>query len=193
MTSNSGARQLELTPQEYRNMVRKGEWTTPTHAVCQGYVVTDAVILPKEFAYDFLVFSHRNPGLCRVNDITEAGSPHPPYLAPDADLRTDLPRYRVYKYGELIDEPTDICKYWQDDLVGFLLVCSFSFQWAFEAAKIQWQYNGVFSTNIPCVPAGPFRGNMAVSCRIFKTSYDAVRAVQITSRHLTQHGPPIHI
>jgi uncharacterized protein YcsI (UPF0317 family) len=193
MTKYTSAELEEMIPQEYRSMVRRGEWTNPTHGVCRGYAVTDMVILPKEYAYDFLVFCHRNPGLCRVNDITKVGSPHPPRLAPDADLRTDLPRYRVYQDGQVIDEPTDIMKYWRDDLVAFLLGCSFSFNWALQAAKVQFQYNGVFSTNIPCIPSGPFHGNLAVSCRLFKTSHDAVRAIQITSRHFAQHGPPIHI
>jgi len=184
---------LEMKPKEFRSIVRSGEWTAPTMHVCRGYAVQDMVILSKEYAYDFLVFCHMNPRTCPVNDITEVGSPHPRLLAADADLRTDLPRYRVYKNGQVIDEPTDIMKYWRDDLVGFLTGCSGSFVWALQAAGISFHRNGVFSTNIPCIPAGPFHGNMAVSCRLFKTSHDVVRAVQITSRHFLQHGPPIHI
>jgi uncharacterized protein YcsI (UPF0317 family) len=174
-------------------MVRRGEWTEETWGVCSGYVVTDVVILPKEYAYDYLVFSHRNPHALSVVDITDPGSPHPSRLAPDADLRTDLPRYIVYKDGELIDEPTDIKKYWRDDLVGFLMGCSASFDWALKAAGVQYRGNGVFSTNIPCAPYGPFRGNIAVSCRYFKTTHDAVRAIQISSRHYRMHGPPAQI
>lgn len=193
MVKYADAEMLEMTPKEYRSMVRAGKWTGPTVNVCRGYAVQDVVIVPKEYAYDFLLFCHRNPRTCPVNDITEVGAPHPSLLAPDADLRTDLPRYRVYKDGQVVDEPIDIKKYWRDDLVGFLLGCSDSFNWALKAANVHFQDLGVFTTNIPCVPVGPFHGNMAVSCRLFKTAHDAVRAVQITSRHLLHHGAPIHI
>ena len=193
VTKYTDAELLALTPQEYRSLVRRGEWTGETHGVCSGYAVTDMVIIPKEYAYDYLVFCHRNPRALSIVDITEVGSPHPPRLAPDADLRTDLPRYIVYQDGQVIDEPTDIGKYWRDDLVGLLLGCSGSFDWALKAANVQYRGNGVFSTNIPCIPSGPFCGNLAVSCRLFKTAHDAVRTIQISSRHFIMHGPPIHI
>jgi len=193
MAEYSEADMLEMTPKEFRGLVRTGEWNGHSLNKCRGYAVTDMVIIPKEYAYDYLVFSHRNPETISIVDMTEPGSPHPKRVAPDADLRTDLPRYIVYKDGRIIDEPTDIKKYWRDDLVCFLTSCSGSFYWALEAANVQYQRNGVFSTNIPCKPSGPFHGNMAVSCRLFKTSRDAVRAIQISSRHFLMHGPPIHI
>ena len=193
VTKYTDAELLALTPQEYRSLVRRGEWTGETHGVCSGYTVTDMVVIPKEYAYDYMVFSHRNPRALSIVDMTEPGSPHPPRLAPDADLRTDLPRYIVYQDGQIVDEPTDIMKYWRTDLVCFLMGCSGSFYWALEAANVQYQGNGVFSTNIPCISYGPFHGNMAVSCRLFKTSQDAVRAIQISSRYPLFHGPPIHI
>ncbi|MDP3880091.1 MAG: DUF1445 domain-containing protein [Dehalococcoidales bacterium] len=182
-----------MSPDEFRNIVRSGQWTEHSMNKCRGYAVTDMVIIPKEYAYDYLVFAHRNPETVSIVDMTEAGSPHPLRVAPDADLRTDLPRYQVYQNGKIIDEPTDIKKYWRDDLVGFLTGCSESFDWALKNANVQYQVNGVFSTNIACVPVGPFRGNMAVSCRLFKTSFDATRAVQISSRHRIMHGAPVHI
>lgn len=182
-----------MTPQEYRSLVRMGEWTGKTQYKCRGYAVTDMVILPKEYAYDFLVFGHRNPWACDIVDITEVGSPHPPRVAPDADLRTDLPRYRVYQDGQVIDEPTDIKKYWRDDLVGFLLGCAESFDWAIMDANVHCRPIGVWATNIPCVPTEPFHGNLWVSCRLCETAHDAVRAIQITSRHILMHGPPVHI
>jgi uncharacterized protein YcsI (UPF0317 family) len=184
---------LALTPREYRRMCRSGEWTGETFGVCRGYAQTDLAIIPRKYAYDYLVFCHRNPRALSVVDITDVGSPHPPRLAPDADLRTDLPRYIVYQNGEIIDEPNDILKYWRDDLVGVLLGCSASFDWALRAANVEPRSNGVFSTNVPSVPSGIFYGRIAVSCRLFKNSYEAVRAVQISSRHLIVHGPPMHI
>ena len=193
MTKYTEVELLAMTPREFRNMVRRGEWTGQTYGVCRGYAKTDLVIVPKEYAYDYIVFGHRNPRACSIVDMTEPGSPHPQRLAPDADLRTDLPRYMVYKDGQIVDEPTDIKKYWRDDLVAFLMGCSATMDWALEAANVQYRGNGVFSTNIPCIPAGPFHGNVVVSCRLFKTAHDAVRAVQISSRHFLMHGPPIHI
>lgn len=185
---------LNMTPKEYRAMVRSGEWEGASLYKCRGgYVITDVVIIPKEYAYDYFVFSHRNPRTVSIVDMTEVGSPHPRLLAPEADLRTDLPRYLVYKDAQLVDEPTDIKKYWREDLVGFLLGSSASFHWLLKAAGVRFRYHGVFSTNIACIPSGPFRSNMAVTCRVFETSHDAVRAVQITSRHFLMHGPPVHI
>jgi len=184
---------LAMTPREFRNIVRKGEWIGSTHGLGRGYAVTDIVTIPKEYAYDFLIFCHRNPLTCPVVDITDVGSPHPPLLAPDADLRTDLPRYIVYKDGQIVDEPTDIRKYWRDDLVTFLLGEAGSFQWSWKMANIPFHSEGTFSTNIPLIPSGPFKGNVVVLCRLFISADDLVRAIQIASRHPLFHGPPIHI
>lgn len=193
VTKYTEAELLEMTPQEFRSVVRSSEWAGPTTHVCRGYASTDMVILPKEYAYDFLVFCYRNPLTCPVLDITEPGSPHPPKLAPDADLRTDLPKYIVYQDGQVIHEPTDIKKYWRDDLVAFLLGEAASFNWALLDANLRFRGIGSFSTNIPCIPTGPFQGNLAVYCKVFADSHEAVRAIQITSRHRFQHGAPVHI
>jgi uncharacterized protein YcsI (UPF0317 family) len=184
---------IEMHPKQYRDLVRKGELTGPNHGVCRGYASTDLVVLPKEYAFEFLVFCHRNPRALPVVDITEAGLPHPPRLAPDADLRTDIPRYRVYKDGQVIDEPANIKKYWREDMVAFLLGEASSFHWSWQAANLKHQSKGTFNTNIPLIPAGPFHGNISVACKVFENTHDAVRAIQIASRHPLFHGPPIHI
>jgi uncharacterized protein YcsI (UPF0317 family) len=114
-------------------------------------------------------------------------------LAPKADLRTDLPKYRVYRSGEIVAEPTDIVQYWREDLVAFLLGCSGSFDWVLRASNIQYRLIGVYKTNLACRQAGRFYGPMAVTCRLIKGTQDAVRAIQISSRHLIMHGPPVHI
>lgn len=184
---------LAMTPQEYRSLVRRGEWTGRSTNACYGYCAAEIVILPKEYAYDFLVFCHRNPLTCPVLDITEVGSPHPSRLAPDADLRTDLPRYMVIKDGQVTDEPTDIKKYWRDDLATFVLGEATSFNWALMDANLHFRKMGSFLTNIPCVPYGLFKGNLVVYCKVFKNSHEAVRAIQVTSRHRFQHGAPMHV
>jgi len=182
-----------LTPMEYRSLVRKGEWTGSSMEACCGWALTDMVIVPKDYAVDFFLFCHRNPQLCPLVDVTEVGSPHPRRVAPDADLRTDLPRYQVFKDGKLIDEPTNILNYWRDDLVAFLTGCSLAFDWALLANNVQYRSIGAFASGIPCVAAGPFRGNMVVSARLFASARDVIKAIQITSRYMLAHGAPIHI
>ncbi|GAB1428875.1 hypothetical protein MASR2M17_23100 [Aminivibrio sp.] len=115
-----------VSPREVRQMIREGKWDKPTPGMCSGHVQGNLVILPKDLAYDFLVFAQRNPKPCPILDVTEPGDPEPKIVAPGADLSsTDLPRYRVWVDGTVIDEPTDVKKYWRDDPRGFLLGCSF--------------------------------------------------------------------
>jgi len=182
-----------MSPKDFRSLVRRGEWTDKTLPACRGYAQANLAIVPKDYAFEFLVFCHRNPRPFPVVDVTEPGDPHPKLVAPEADLRTDLPKYRVFQDGALIDEPTDISNYWREDLVAFVMPAGRSFDWSLRAANIQYRVTGWYVSSIQCVPAGRFHGPMAVTHRLFKTSYDAVRAVQITSRHLSMHGPPIHI
>ncbi len=183
-----------MSPAEFRGMVRRGEWTDLTVFACDGYVITNLAIVPKEYAFEFLLFCNRNPRPCPVLDVTEPGDPHPKLLAPEADVRTDLPKYRVYQDGKLIDEPTDITKYWRDDLVAFFIGCSLMIDFGLRGANVNYRMAGAFISKIPCIPAGRFHSDrMAVSCRVFKSSHDAVRAVQISSRLLAAHGYPVHI
>ena len=101
----------EMNPKEFRNLIRRGEFTDVTAVACRGYVQANVAIVSKDYAFDFLLFCHRNPQAFYVIDVTEPGDPHPKLVAPEVDLRTDLPRYRVFQDGELIEEPTDIIKY----------------------------------------------------------------------------------
>src|SRR5205807_5066662 len=116
------------TGAEVRRRARSGEWTGPTPGLALGHVQANLVVVPRELAFDFLLFCHRNPKPCPLLDITEPGSAEPRLVAPGADLRTDLPRYRVYRHGELVEEPTALAAWWRDDLVAFLLGCSFTFE-----------------------------------------------------------------
>src|SRR5438093_8426330 len=113
---------------DVRRQARTGAWQGPTAGLAMGYVQANLVIVPRELAFDFLLFCQRNPKPCPVLDVTEPGSPEPRAIALGADLRTDLPRYRVYEHGELVDEPTDLHRWWRPDLVAFLLGCSFTFE-----------------------------------------------------------------
>src|SRR5712692_3823508 len=118
----------QLTGADVRRLTRAGELTSPTPGLALGYVQANLVVVPRDLAFDFLLFCQRNPKPCPLLDVTEPGSPEPRIVAPGADLRTDLPRYRIYRHGELVEEPTDLLAWWRDDLVAFLLGCSFTFE-----------------------------------------------------------------
>ena len=189
----------EMTrPADVRGLIRSGQWDSYTKALTMGYTQANLVVLPRQDAYDFLLFCQRNPKPCPVIEVTEVGSPEPVHSAPGADLRTDLPRYRVFRNGELVDEPTEIRDYWRDDLVAFLLGCSMTFEGALIEAGVPIRAieQGVgtcdFVTSIECVPAGKFHGPMVVSMRPM-TPAQAVRATQVTTRFSATHGAPVHI
>jgi uncharacterized protein YcsI (UPF0317 family) len=158
-------------PREIRADIRSGKLSGTTAGWGQGYVQANLAVLPKEQAYDFLLFCQRNPRACPLIEVTDVGSPEPVGVAPGADLRTDIPRYRIYKDGVLADEVTDATPYWRDDLVAFLLGCSFTFEWAILEAGIDlWHVKhgknvAMWRTSIDCRPAGGFHGPMVVSMR----------------------------
>ncbi|WP_010647964.1 putative hydro-lyase [Oceanobacillus massiliensis] len=178
--------------------IRVGDWAKPTTGLAPGYTQANLVILSKKYAYDFLLFCMRNPKTCPLIEVTDAGSPEPKQTAPGADLRTDIPQYRVYRHGELVEETSDISSYWQDDFVSFLIGCSFTFEKPLLDNGIPIRYIeegrnvSMYSTNIPSESAGIFSGPMVVSMRPMKPS-EAIRATQITSRFPSVHGAPVHI
>jgi len=186
-----------LGPREVRQRIREGQWTTPTAGLASGFVQANLVIVPEEYAYDFLLFTQRNPKSCPLLDVTEAGQVEPA-VAPGADLRTDVPRYRVYRQGELAEELTDITPLWRDDLVSFLLGCSFTFEQALLRAGVPVRHLEekcnvpMYVTNIPCRSAGVFSGTMVVSMRPIPASLVS-RAVQVTARYPGAHGAPVQV
>jgi uncharacterized protein YcsI (UPF0317 family) len=183
----------KILPGDFRKRVRGGEWEGVTTEACSGYAQANLVVVPKSLAFDFFLFCQRNPQPCPIMEVTDPGQNQPRICAKEADLRTDLPKYRVFENGKIIDEPGDIQLYWQSDSVAFLLGCSTNFDYQLHRANVQYRYIGDHTTSIECEPAGRFHGTIVVSTRLFKTSHDAVRAVQITSRNRMAHGPPVHI
>jgi uncharacterized protein YcsI (UPF0317 family) len=145
-----------------------------------------------------LLFCQRNPRACPLIDVTDVGSAVPRSAAPDADLRTDIAKYRIYRHGELSDEVTDIRAYWRDDLVAFLLGCSFTFEWALIDAGVRlWHVEhgkgvAMWKTSIACRPAGVFHGPMVVSMRPIRAA-DVSKAVTASARFPGAHGAPVHI
>ena len=119
---------VHATGAEVRRRARRGELTGPTPGLARGYVQANLVVVPRDLAFDFLLFCQRNPKPCPLLDVTEPGSAEPALVAPGADVCTDVPRYRVYRHGELVEEPADLHGWWRDDLVAFLLGCSFTFE-----------------------------------------------------------------
>jgi uncharacterized protein YcsI (UPF0317 family) len=185
------------TGSEVRRRARSGELTGTTAGLALGFVQANLVIVPKDLAFDFLLFCQRNPKPCPLLDVTEPGDPEPRWVAPGADIRTDLPRYRVYKNGQLVEEPTDLTPYWSADLVSFLIGCSFTFESALLQAGLPVRHieAGVnvpmYRTNIECRPAGVFQGPMVVSMRPM-TPNQALQASRVCSRFPRAHGAPVH-
>lgn len=186
------------SPAELRAAIREGRIQGHTAGLAQRHVQGNLVVLPASVAGDFLRFCQRNPKPCPLLAVGEPGDPSVPALGPGIDLRTDLPRYRVWRNGELDSEPTDITDLWQDDFVSFVIGCSFSFEQALmdEGIRLRHVEQGrnvaMYRTDRATEPAGPFRGPLVVTMRPLKAA-DAIRAVQITSRYPAVHGAPVHL
>src|SRR5438445_1846543 len=185
-------------PREIRSGIRSGKISGITAGLGQNFVQANLAVLPRDHAYDFLLFCQRNPRPCPLIEVTDVGSAEPVGVAPGADLRTDIPKYRIYKDGALADEVTDATPYWRGDLVAFLLGCSFTFEWALLEAGIRlWHVEqgknvAMWRTSIACRPAGVFHGPMVVSMRPIAGSQLA-KAVTASARFPNAHGGPVHV
>jgi uncharacterized protein YcsI (UPF0317 family) len=176
---------------------RNSDLRGPTPGLALGYVQANLVMVPKELAFDFLLFCQRNPKPCPILDVTEPGDPEPKDVALGADLRTDIPAYRIYHHGDLIEEPYDLKRYWREDLVSFLIGCSFTFENALLESGIPIRHIEMgrnvpmYRTNITCRSAGKFHGPLVVSMRPLIPE-QAIRATTICARFPKSHGTPIH-
>lgn len=186
------------SPADLRAAARRGTWRGTTGGHCAGYQQANLVILPQEVAAEFAAFCTRNPVPCPLIEITPPGDPEPTHAAPGADLRTDLPGYRVYRNGVLAEQRGDIRDLWQDELVAFLLGCSLTVEHALIEAGVPVRNVALgtmvpmFVSNLSCVPAGRFRGPMVVSMRpIPAAQVDLVRA--LSARYPHAHGAPVHV
>jgi len=187
-----------LNPKEIRALIRKEKWDQPTAGLAMGYAQANLVILPQRYGFDFLLFCQRNPKPCPLLEVLEPGKFRTEFLSSDADIRTDIPRYHIYRKGKLEATVKEIKRLWKQDFVTFLLGCSFSFEEAMLRANIPVRHIEenknvpMFITNIPCKPAGSFHGPLVVTMRPLPPDR-VVRAVQITSRYTSVHGAPIHM
>jgi len=185
---------IGLTPaQQARKDIREGRHRGTSRGLAMGYVQCNVVILPQSLAYEFLLFCQRNQKSCPVIEVLDTGSWEPKRSAPGADLRTDVPRYAVYRHGKKVSEETDIKRLWQDDFVAFLIGSGITFDEALERAGVPTdKYRWVLRSRLPTVPAGRFHGDMVVTMR-WLTPEQAIIATQVTSRFPFNHGAPLHI
>jgi uncharacterized protein YcsI (UPF0317 family) len=162
-----------------------------------GYLQANLVVVPASEADSFRAFCNSNPQACPLIEMTAPGDFMPRRSAPGADLRTDLPQYRIYRDGAVADERDEVRDAWSDDLVAFLLGCSFSFEDAIRAEGIALRHVdlrrnvSMYVTNRPCVAAGRFAGPMVVSMRPFAPA-DVARVTEISARYPLAHGAPVH-
>jgi uncharacterized protein YcsI (UPF0317 family) len=177
---------------------RSGVVVETTAGLAPGHVQANLAVLPREMAGEFLAWCQRNPRPCPVLGFTEPGDPRLPALGDDLDLRTDLPRYQVWRDGEMIAEPSDVTNVWRDDLVAFALGCSYSFDDVLADAGIRLRHlelgvnPPMYETSLDTAPAGRFSGKVIVSMRPLSPP-DVIRAVQVTSRYPHAHGAPLHL
>jgi len=184
-------------PRAIREACRSGAFAGQTAGLAPGCVQTNLMILPREAAAEFLAFCERNPVPCPLVEVLPAGETEA-RCAPGSDLRTDLPGYRIFRDGRLEREADDILDVWREDLVSFLIGCSFSFEEALveEGIALRHLMEGrnvaMFDTSIACRPAGRFRGNMVVSMRPIR--HDRVERVCAICRQFPRvHGEPVHV
>jgi uncharacterized protein YcsI (UPF0317 family) len=185
-------------PRAVRLAARSGAFAGVTAGLAPGYVQGNICILPRDFAEDFRRYCERNPKPCPLIGTSSAGDPRLRELGKDLDIRSDVPRYRVFRDGKLEGEATDVRDLWTEDMVAFVIGCSFSFEEALIEAGVPLRYVSegknvaMYLTNIETEPSGPFHGPMAVSMRPL-TRHNAERAVKITSRFPRAHGAPVHM
>lgn len=185
-------------PESARQAIRMGAFRAPTAALAPGFVQANLVMLPADWAFDFLLFCQRNPKPCPLLVASEPGATSLPGWGDDLDLRTDVPGYRIFEHGSCIDDVDDLHAHWRDDLVTFALGCSFSFEQALIDAGLEVRHQRLdrnvpmYRTNLATNPAGRFHGDLVVSMRPFRPA-NAIRAVEVTSRFPAVHGAPVHL
>ena len=185
-------------PYHLRLAFRGGLDAATTAALAPGHVQGNLVIVPAQWAGEFEAYCRANPKPCPILGMSRAGDPVIEALGQDLDVRTDIARYRVWRDGQIAGEPQDILALWRDDLVAFVLGCSYSFEQALSEAGVRLKHrergenSPYYFTNVDTVPAGPFRGKLAVSMRALSPA-DAIRAIEITARYPDVHGAPVHL
>jgi uncharacterized protein YcsI (UPF0317 family) len=186
-----------LSLAELRQMIRTNKFTGSTSGLAKGYLQANLAIMPADWANDFLLFCQRNPVACPLIGMTDPGCKYLAEIGIEIDISTDVPEFQIFRNGQFDQSVNDLSEHWQDDLVTFVLGCSFSFEEALQQTGLQIrniEQNtnvSMYDTSLACKPAGRFSGNYVVSMRPFLAA-DAIRAIQVTSRFPMAHGAPIH-
>ncbi len=186
-----------MEPQLARQLIRQRLIDMPTPGMCRGYAQANLVVLSAEYAADFEAYTRKNPFACPVLEVIK-GTPLTRLMGENGNIMTDIPRYWVYTYGKKTAEVTDASIYWEENSVGFLIGCSFSFEEALmrEGIEVRHITQGcnapMYRTNIQTVPAGSFAGPMVCSMRPMTPEY-AEKAYEITKKMPNVHGAPIHM
>mmetsp|Transcript_11256 Transcript_11256/g.21055 ORF Transcript_11256/g.21055 Transcript_11256/m.21055 type:complete len:416 (+) Transcript_11256:33-1280(+) len=206
------------TPSSFRAQARLGNFQKSTNGCCPGYIQCNLVVLRQPDAFDFLLFCQRNQQACPLVEVLNVGSFQPSLCVRNslssissttdtttatatttaADLRTDLPLYRIYRNGKHVLTTHNVIDYWPSDSVAFLIGCSFSADEALRQAGIPLRSNQnrinvpMYDTNIPCQAAGKYHGNMVVSMKPIPAVMVA-KEVLVTSKFPLAHGPPVCI
>mmetsp|Transcript_34321 Transcript_34321/g.63147 ORF Transcript_34321/g.63147 Transcript_34321/m.63147 type:complete len:328 (+) Transcript_34321:118-1101(+) len=186
------------SPHEFRQAVRSGRYTGPTNGCCPGFMQCNLVVLEESQAFDFLLFCQRNKKACPLIEVCDVGSPSAEAVAAGSDLRTDIPKYCIYRNGKLDAEVEDVTPYWPEKSVAFLIGCSFSYDGALldngiHLRSVEQNKNvPMYKTNIPCRSAGSLHGNIVVSMKPIKAT-DIAKEVEITSKFPHAHGGPLCI
>ena len=189
---------MPTSGREARALIRAGEWTGPTAGLAPGFVQANLVVLPADLAEGFEQFCRANPTALPLLEVTEPGSATPGRVAPDGDVRLDLPRYRVYRDGRLDETPTDIMTLWHADFVAFLIGCSFTFDALLTAHGVPVRHVDLgrnvpmYVTNRETEPVREFSGPLVVSMRPLRRG-DVDRVVELTRGLPLCHGEPILI
>ncbi|RBQ20123.1 putative hydro-lyase [Spongiactinospora rosea] len=184
-----------LAPARARELFRGG-LRTPTAGWCRGWTQANLLAVPRSLAYDLLLFGQRNPAACPVLDVGDPGAFRTEIFG--GDLRTDLPGYRVYENGEPVADAAEVTGLWRDDLVAFLIGCSFTFEDALVQAGVPVRHLEagtnvpMYLTSVKCRPAGALAGPLVVSMRPVPAPLVA-EAVRITARYPAVHGAPVHV
>ncbi len=183
---------------EVRTEIRAGRYTAHTAGLGRGSLQANLVIMPEEFAFDFMRYCQRNPKPCPIIGVSDTGNPMMFTMGNDIDIRTDVPAYNIYRNGRLDISVTNIAEIWRDDFVVFTLGCSFTFEHALLDAGINlWHIDNdrtvpMFRSSIETTPAGPFSGKMVVSMRsVCEERVDEV--IEISRRFPLAHGAPVHV
>jgi uncharacterized protein YcsI (UPF0317 family) len=199
VSDGSGCDAIDLAdPRAVRRAIRSGAWRGFTNLVAPGFVQGNLVIVPAAFAADFEAYCRANPQALPIIGRSRPGSPHIPALAEDLDLRSDVGEYMVFRDGEHVATPTDIAELWREDLVAFVLGCSFSFEAMLIAHGVRLRHleegnvSAMYVTDVDTVPAGPFSGKLVVSMRALSPQ-DAITATIVSDRYPQYHGRPVSI